>query len=399
MKKSKKLLSVLLAVLTVAASLWCFGIGSYAETSGDFTYSVRSDGNVKITKYTGSGETAEIPSSIGGRSVTEIGEKSFYNCNTVKTVVIPQSVKQIDAYAFADCAALSSVSIGEGLETIGDSAFAYLPRLSGIALPDTLYSIGAAAFFGCPSLTSVEIPAETEEIGDLAFGYGYDGNSGQVTEYSSLEIASANGTAAQRYAAENGFAFRCNWFPDVPYGEWYFAAIKYNVKKGYFHGYGTGYFGIADNIQRQDLVVVISKIATADLTPYAGQNGGMSDVPVGEYYSSAVAWAVDKGIISGYQYGGFGVGNPVTREQVCVILYKYIRNYIGADVSVSKSTDELLAPYTDRASVSEWATDAVAWAVDKGIVGNNSATLNPAGNVNRATMAQIIYNMSTGGLI
>ena len=399
MKKGKRLLSVLLATLTVAASFLYCGVGSFAESSGGFAYSVRSDGSAKITKYTGSEESVEIPSSIGERSVTEIGEKAFYGCPTLKSVVIPQSVKQIGAYAFADCTNLSLVSICDGVETIGNSAFAYLPLLNGITLPESLRSIGYAAFFGCPSVTSVEIPAETEQIGELAFGYGYIEGSEQMTKYSSLEIASANGTAAKAYAEENGFVFRCNWFPDVPYGEWYFAAVKYNVKKGYFHGYGSGYFGIADNIQRQDFIVVISKIAGADLTQYQGQNGGMSDVPIGEYYSAAVAWGVDNGIIQGYQHGGFGVGNPVTREQVCMILRNYIKNYVGADVSTSKSSDELLAPYTDKTSVSDWAVQSVAWAVDNKIIGNNSATLNPAGNVNRATTAQIIYNMSTGGLI
>lgn len=399
MKFGTKTLSVLLSVLTVAANLLCFGINSFAESSGDFTYSVCPDGNVKITKYTGTEEHLEIPSVIDEKCVTEIGKKAFYDCDTLESVIIPQSIKQIDAYAFADCDKLSSVTIREGLEAIGDAAFAVLPQLSYVSLPDTLHSIAAVAFFECPSLTSVEIPAETEEIGNRAFGYGCEDDEGHIMKYSTLEIASAYGSAAQDYAAEHGFAFRCNWFPDVSYGEWYFAAIKHNFKNGYFRGYGSGFFGIADNIQRQDFVVVLSKIAKADLTPYSGQNGGMSDVPVGEYYSAAVAWAVNKGIVSGYQYGGFGVGDPITREQVCTILYNYIKNYVGADTSTSKSTDEPLACYTDRAFVSYWATDAVTWAVGNGIVGNNSSTLNPAGNVNRATMAQIICNMSAGGLI
>ena len=181
-------------------------------------------------------------------------------------------------------------------------------------------------------------------------------------------------------------------FPDVTNEAWYFNAVKFNVDNGYFHGYGNGTFGPADNIQRQDFVVVLSKIAGADLSAYAGQNGGFADVPTNDYYSAAVAWARDNKILSGYVDGRFGVGDPITREQACKIFYSYCKGSVSGDVNA------VLAGYPDGGNVSDWARTAVAWAAQNNVVGGNG-TLNPAGNANRAEMAQIIMNMSNNGIL
>ena len=181
-------------------------------------------------------------------------------------------------------------------------------------------------------------------------------------------------------------------FPDVRASDWYFNAVKFNVDKGYLKGYGNGYFGPADNIQRQDFVVILSRIAGADLSTYEGQNGGFADVPTNDYYSAAVAWAKDNNILSGYANGKFGVGDPITREQACKIFYNYCNG------SVEGNTSAILANYPDGAAVSDWAKDYVAWAAENHVVGGNG-TLNPAGNANRAEMAQIIMNMSNNNIL
>ena len=181
-------------------------------------------------------------------------------------------------------------------------------------------------------------------------------------------------------------------FPDVASGEWYYNAVKFNVEKGYFKGYANGYFGPANNIQRQDFVVLLSRIAGADLSVYEGQNGGFADVPKNDYYSAAVAWAKDKGILSGYADGRFGVGDPITREQACKIFYNYCNGSVSGDVNA------VLVGYPDGGNVSDWARTAVAWAAENHVVGGNG-TLNPAGNANRAEMAQILLNMMNSGIL
>ncbi len=181
-------------------------------------------------------------------------------------------------------------------------------------------------------------------------------------------------------------------FPDVASGEWYYNAVKFNVEKGYFKGYANGYFGPADNIQRQDFVVVLAKIANADLSAYKGQNGNFADVPANDYYSAAIAWARANKILSGYADGRFGVGDPITREQACVIFYNYCKGSVSGDVNT------VLAGYPDGSAVSDWARTAVAWAAENHVVGGNGK-LNPVGNANRAEMAQIIMNMSNNNIL
>ena len=183
-----------------------------------------------------------------------------------------------------------------------------------------------------------------------------------------------------------------NIFPDVSSGEWYYNAVKFNVEKGYLKGYGNGYFGPADNIQRQDFVVLLSRIAGADLSAYEGQNGDFADVPTNDYYSAAIAWAKENKILSGYADGRFGVGDPITREQACVIFYNYCHGSVSGDVNA------VLAGYPDCGNVSDWARTAVAWAAENHVVGGNGK-LNPVGNANRAEMAQIIMNMSNNGIL
>ena len=181
-------------------------------------------------------------------------------------------------------------------------------------------------------------------------------------------------------------------FPDVASGDWYFNAVKFNAEKGYVTGYSNGTFGPSNNIQRQDFVLILARIAGADLSAYEGQNGGFSDVPTNAYYSAAVAWAKDKGIVTGYSADNFGVGTYITREQISLILCRYLGGEASGDV------DTIINAYPDGGNTSPWAKAGVAWAVENGIIGN-SDYLNPNGNAGRAEVAQIIYNMSNKGML
>ena len=181
-------------------------------------------------------------------------------------------------------------------------------------------------------------------------------------------------------------------FPDVASNDWYFNAVKFNAEKGYVTGYSNGTFGPSNNIQRQDFVLILSRIAGADLSAYEGQNGGFSDVQAGSYYASAVAWAKDKGIVTGYSADNFGVGTYISREQISLILCRYLNGSASGDV------DTILNAYSDGGNTSPWAKAGVAWAVENGIIGN-SDYLNPNGNAGRAEVAQIIYNMSNKGML
>ncbi|MDD7344147.1 MAG: leucine-rich repeat protein [Ruminococcus sp.] len=181
-------------------------------------------------------------------------------------------------------------------------------------------------------------------------------------------------------------------FPDTVSGDWYYDAVKYNFERGYITGYSNGTFGPANNIQRQDFALILARIAGVDLSVYDGQNGGFSDVPSNAYYSAAVAWAKDRGIVTGYSADNFGVGTYISREQICLILSRYFDGEATGDV------DAIVQAYPDGGNTSPWAKAGVAWAIENGIVGN-AGYINPIGNAGRAEVAQIIYNMANKGMI
>ena len=394
--KKTKILSVLLSLVMIITAISMMPVGSFAATpESEFSYTTGSDGTVTITKYNGSASNIEIPDTIAGKAVTAIGDEAFAENENLLSVTIPASVKSIGDYAFDVCCNLASIKFNEGLETIGGGAFELCVSITSIKFPNSLKTIYDGAFFACDGLDFVNIPASVTYVGNMAFGYSIIEDDTSDEGYSAVRwtdfvVCGRPGTTAQTYANSNSFEYRL--FPDVVYGVWYTNAVLFNVEHNYFSGYGNGYFGPADNIQRQDFVVVLAKIANADLSAYAGQNGGFADVPTNDYYSAAIAWAKNNKILSGYADGRFGVGDPITREQACVIFYNYCHGSVSGDVNT------VLAGYPDGGNVSDWARTAVAWAAQNNVVGGNGK-LNPVGNANRAEMAQIIMNMSNNDIL
>ncbi|MBQ2798208.1 MAG: leucine-rich repeat protein [Ruminiclostridium sp.] len=190
MKFRKILLS---AATFVVVTMLCI-IGAGAETYGDYTYTILSDGTVEITAYTGSAAEITIPSTIDSKTVTSIGEKAFYNCTAITSVDIPDSVTCISDRAFTGCTALTVIDMGKGVTTIGDFAFrgcsalmsidtgagvteigeyafAYCSSLSSVTLHEGLKRINDRAFTECRLLESVNIPDSVESIGEGVFYY------------------------------------------------------------------------------------------------------------------------------------------------------------------------------------------------------------------------------------
>ncbi len=182
-------------------------------------------------------------------------------------------------------------------------------------------------------------------------------------------------------------------FPDVTdTSAWYFAPIEYVSNNNIFSGYSNGYFGLSDNIQRQDFMITLAKYSKESYGAYSGK-GKFSDVDSNGYYATAVNWGASKGIVSGYQNGTFGVGDNVTREQLVLFFYRYA-NYIGANTSVTTNANYWRNKYSDFDSVSDWAQTAVIWALEKGIIsGKQGLYIDPQGNAERCQVAVIFYNI------
>jgi len=117
-----------------------------------------------------------------------------------------------------------------------------------------------------------------------------------------------------------------------------------------------------------------------------------TDVKNGEWYTNAVIWANANDIVSGYGNGLFGTNDPITREQMAAILYRYA-GYKGYDVTAAAN----LSAYTDAADISGWAEKAMRWANAEGLItGRTTTTLVSGGTATRAEVASILNRFVEG---
>ena len=117
-----------------------------------------------------------------------------------------------------------------------------------------------------------------------------------------------------------------------------------------------------------------------------------TDVKKDSYYETAIAWATDIGIVSGYDDKHYGPDDPITREQMGTILWRYAK-FKDYDVSVGEDTNIL--DFTDAVDISQWAVSAVQWTVGDGIIkGFEDVTIRPQNNASRAQMAVILNKIA-----
>ena len=150
---------------------WGINENNYIEIEG-IEY-VIIDGEAVVSRYVENNTEVIIPSTIEIKGTTynviSIGDSAFYNCSSLTSIVIPESVTSIGDYAFYYCSNLTSIVIPEGITSIGSYAFYGCSSLTSITLPDTITSIGDSAFYYCISLTSIVIPEGVTSIGNFAF--------------------------------------------------------------------------------------------------------------------------------------------------------------------------------------------------------------------------------------
>lgn len=197
-----------------------------------------------------------------------------------------------------------------------------------------------------------------------------------LTAILTAAVTASTFTMPVAFAADNNFK-------DAAAGSWYADAVYYVNTNGIMSGTSSSAFSPDLTMTRAMLVSVLYR---AEGSPDVSKNADFTDVPSDAYYADAVAWANENGIVSGYGNGLFGSNDPVSRSQIAAILYRY-----AGDPSATAGEN-----FADESSIPAYASVAVDWARDKGIInGVGGNRFNPQGNATRAQVALILKNYLT----
>lgn len=180
-------------------------------------------------------------------------------------------------------------------------------------------------------------------------------------------------------------------FADLDAKAWYAPGVRFCLKNGLMNGYGNRIriFEPDKPMTRAQLVTILYRMAGEPKTGLAMQ---YNDVPEGSYYAPAARWALAENVMSGYTAITFAPDDPVTREQIAVLLWRFAK-YLNGDVP--KVTDASYESYGDRHEVSAYAAEAMEWACAMGIITGyrdkrGQMWLMPWGNSSRAVVATML---------
>ena len=177
-----------------------------------------------------------------------------------------------------------------------------------------------------------------------------------------------------------------NVFYDVAQGAWYYDAVQYVTQRGLMTGVSDRQFAPNAILSRAQAVQILYALAGG---PTVSASNDFVDVNRGDWYADAVSWATANGVVSGMGKEMFGPNAPLTREQLALILYHYAQVAGYAPHQGGMAIQE----FSDSASISGWALEAVQWAVNAGLIsGTGDGMLDPDGAATRAQVAQIFMN-------
>ena len=176
-------------------------------------------------------------------------------------------------------------------------------------------------------------------------------------------------------------------YDDLSTSAWYHSAVDYVLSEGMMSGISQYEFAPDNTLTRAMVVQILWAMEGRPQVNYLMQ---YDDVSESAWYAEAVRWGVSEGIVSGYSESTFGPEDPVTREQLALILYNYAKSAgYGADEGGMS-----IREYNDYGSISAWALEAMEWSVNAGLIsGKDGSRLDPAGTATRAEAAQMLMNL------
>ena len=399
---------------------------------------------------------AQCPGAFSGSyvipdGVTSINDAAFVNCTSLTSVTIPDGVTNIGYEVFAGCTSLANMVLPNGVTRIGAEAFEWCTSMKNITIPDGVMSIGYDAFLNCKSLTNVyftgteeawngiTIDGGNDALKNANIHYNYVSHTHSYKDIVTAPTCTAKGytthtcacgdsyvdtyTDALGHAWDNGkvtkeptetetgvktFACtRCGetrtetipatgsdvdvtqMFTDVT-KNWAYPGIQYCVTHGIMGGMGDGTFAPTGTTTRAQIVQILYNL---EGTPAVSGTTPFTDLTA-NWYKPAILWAYQNNVVAGTSPTTFDPDQPVTREQIAVILTQYMFHVLKMERTWTPAD---LSTFPDGAQVSGWAKEAMQDAVALGLINGTKAPdgkvyLDPQGSAARQQVATILMN-------
>ena len=175
-----------------------------------------------------------------------------------------------------------------------------------------------------------------------------------------------------------------NPFTDVSQKDWFYGDVMFVYENGLMLGTGKTLFSPHGTATRGMMATILWRMKGS---PAPKGKNSFTDVEAGKWYADAITWTAENGIFAGYGKDKFGPDDPITREQLAAIFYRYA-DYKGYDLTVKGNLDK----FKDADKITDYAKTAMQWAVGSGLVkGKSGNLLDPQGTATRAEIAAMLH--------
>lgn len=211
---------------------------------------------------------------------------------------------------------------------------------------------------------------------------------GQITSNSEIELDFARISSSNKddeYKCDGGKNCPIKHFKDVNHTEWYHEDLDYVVKNGLMNGVSSNEFEPHESTTRAMVVTILYRLADKPKVKYKNI---FEDVEENTWYTDAIIWANSEKIVLGYGDNTFAPDQPITREEMVTILYRYneYKKY-----STHTNSPKKIQTFSDYGAVSTWAFEAMKWACGEGIINGSDGLILPQDNTERCQIAAILH--------